>query len=283
MKQLILIIAIATSFSGFAQEGTSLEEYRYLSKGYVYQLEMGLDAQKEGYLVKKLFHASNEADLVGLYYIGNVQPRALLVIMNNEQGKTDYICIPNSTADQRVRDLAAADHNSISAQQKVNYQAALNEFLFEALSNPDLKMMAYQRPKNSSPTIYEQDETLVSRSANLKAYIPTNSGIERVEMIEPEIQAGNNKKAATQTVKGEIADRSIVYTEDAYAATTTKGVVAIKVCVNTDGEVISAKFTQRGSTTFNSNLKKVALKAAKNIKFAPSDDLEQCGIINYKF
>ncbi len=278
MKQFILFITILTSSSLFAQEGTTLEEYRYLSKGYIYQLEMGLDAQKEGYSIKKLFKTSTEAELVGLYQNGKSEPRALLIILDNEKGKANYVCLPNGKADARVKDLAKSDQKKMATDQKTNYQTALNEFLFEALSNPDLKALAYT-PMKSNPSNYQKDETLVSRSADLNQFI---KDAPELKPKEPEVQM-TNAKASKRTIIGEIANRTVLNAEKAIANPQKKGIIAIKICVDSEGNVRTAKFTQRGSTTFDAYLKKVALKAAKSIKFAKLDIAEQCGIINYKF
>lgn len=273
------------SLSVFAQEGTTLDEYRYLSKGYVYQLEMGLDAKKEGYQVKNLFQASNGADLVGLYQMGSAKPRALLVIIDDEKTKVSYVCIPNASADKRVKDLAKTDLRQVSSKHQSDYQIALNEFLFEALVNPSFNQMSSytppQKPMASRPATYQYDETLVSRSANKEQYLADNTP-KPTEASIPQVKGGN-LKAAVRSLHGEVAERSVIQSEEAYAKSSKRGVVAIKVCVDASGQVTSAKFTQRGSTTFDSYLKKIALKAAKNIKFAASDQTEQCGIVNYKF
>ncbi len=272
LKQLIFTFLLLSSFSLIAQEGTTLEEYRYLSKGYVYQLEMGLDAQKEGYQIKPLFHTSNDADLVGLYKIGDSEPRALLVIIDKGEKKASYFCMPNAFSDQRVKDLANSDQINISTDLKNSYQSALNEFLFAALSNPSQKSFTHNVPMNS-PASYQKDETLVSRSANLNQFIDDD------EVHESSTQI----KIGESILYGEIEDRAILQSEDAVSHTGSKGVVSIKICVDMDGSVSSAKFTQRGSTTFNSYLKKVALDAAKSIKFAKIEQNEQCGIVSYKF
>ncbi|MFT5165551.1 MAG: hypothetical protein ACI8P3_000778 [Saprospiraceae bacterium] len=279
MKQLLILLAVLSSFPLFSQKGTTLEEYRYLSKGYVYQLEMGLDAQKEGYLIKNLFKSSKGAQLVGLYQIGIAEPKALLVVLEGKKDKATYVCLANGTADERVRDLAKADQRNLSDSQQSNYQNVLTEFLFEALSNPDLKVLSYQ-PAISAPTrSYQNDETLVSRSANLEQYIQEAP---KVSPIKQEVQM-TNVGAAEKSLSGNLATRTIIQSADAYADTKKKGTIAIKICVDMEGNVTSAKFTQRGSTTFDSYLKKVATKAAKSIKFAKLDAAEQCGIVNYKF
>jgi len=57
----------------------------------------------------------------------------------------------------------------------------------------------------------------------------------------------------------------------------------IKVCVDADGLVRRAKFTQRGSNTFNSVLKQQALSATRSAKFSSSTKKEQCGTVTFKF
>jgi hypothetical protein len=57
----------------------------------------------------------------------------------------------------------------------------------------------------------------------------------------------------------------------------------MKVCVNPEGDVISAEYTQRGSTTTDSDLKRIAQKAVYQFKFSPGDLEKQCGTITIDF
>ncbi len=61
------------------------------------------------------------------------------------------------------------------------------------------------------------------------------------------------------------------------------GDVVMKVCVNSDGQVISAKFTQAGSTSSDPGLVATAVKAAKKYKFSKGSVDKQCGTIKIKF
>lgn len=61
------------------------------------------------------------------------------------------------------------------------------------------------------------------------------------------------------------------------------GKVVIEVCVGPAGNVTSAKYTQRGSTTSAETLKALARSNALRYKFAPSSASEQCGKITYEF
>jgi outer membrane biosynthesis protein TonB len=62
-----------------------------------------------------------------------------------------------------------------------------------------------------------------------------------------------------------------------------KGKVVINVCVDRNGSVLSADYTQIGSTTSDSELKNKAIQAAKGYKFAASTVDKQCGTITFNF
>lgn len=61
------------------------------------------------------------------------------------------------------------------------------------------------------------------------------------------------------------------------------GRVVVKVCVDAQGNVTSAKFTQGGSTTSNAQLRRIAEANAKRWKFKPGELDKQCGTITYDF
>ena len=61
------------------------------------------------------------------------------------------------------------------------------------------------------------------------------------------------------------------------------GTVAVRVCVDKSGKVTSAEFTQKGSTTSNSDLIRIAVNNAKQYKFNTGTVDSQCGTITYNF
>lgn len=62
-----------------------------------------------------------------------------------------------------------------------------------------------------------------------------------------------------------------------------QGKVVVKACIDSDGNVISAEFTQAGSTATSSRLKQLAVSSAKRWKFAPGNVDKQCGTITFNF
>ena len=61
------------------------------------------------------------------------------------------------------------------------------------------------------------------------------------------------------------------------------GRVVIEVCVDRNGRVVKADYTQRGSTTNDAELIELSKRNAMNFTFSPSDVDEQCGTISYDF
>lgn len=77
--------------------------------------------------------------------------------------------------------------------------------------------------------------------------------------------------------------RGLVYEPKIEDNSQKSGTVVVKVCVNNQGNVVSAKYTQRGSSTTDSYLIDLAERSSKKYRFTPSNADEQCGIITIDF
>lgn len=84
-------------------------------------------------------------------------------------------------------------------------------------------------------------------------------------------------------VGGGLGDRGVLYEPEIQEQSQKKGRVVVNVCVDTRGNVISATYTQKGSTTTDSDLRGLAERSARKFKFTPSDIEKQCGTITIDF
>lgn len=275
-----------------AQEGTTLEEYRYLSKGYAYQQEMGLDASKAGYSIRPTFQASNEVKVVGMFKSNQTSPQALLFVIDQKNGKSHYICLPNNAANERVNELYTLDQrNLIQTEVKQKYQMAMKEYLFASLgqSTPSNNSIpsAYDvsiTNKASNPTETAPQEVLTSKGIpDVSSYFPKTATSSANTSIPNAQSPSRVNTSADIKVGGRLSERALSLSPTITKAYSGKGKVVIKICVDQNGSVTHAKFTQRGSTTFNANLKALALNSARESRFANSDMAEQCGTIAYHF
>jgi hypothetical protein len=290
MKHLTYLLFLLMSFSLFAQEGTTLEEYRYLSKGYLYQKELGLDIYKSGYKVQTLFTTSKDAQLIGLYEDGRNEIKALLVVIE-EPGQTPiYICIPRGNSDERVLSLYNLDvQRLINVESRKMYDNAMQEFLYSSLNNS----MGTEQPTTLTPESYEMMSKSNSQAFNdaSEDILVSKGGTESVVMTESDKVTEQPVKEpakpimtqATATISGDVLSREIIVAPNVQTESDKKGSVAVKVCVDMDGFVLSAKYTQRGSTTLDKDLKKVAVDAASKYRFDKSERKEECGIITFQF
>jgi len=87
--------------------------------------------------------------------------------------------------------------------------------------------------------------------------------------------------------KGEVGEgldsRGVLFEPSFDDSSQKSGRVVVKVCINEKGNVISSKYTQRGSTTTDWELIAIAEKNAKKYRFTPSNIKEQCGTIIVDF
>ncbi len=87
--------------------------------------------------------------------------------------------------------------------------------------------------------------------------------------------------------KGRVGDglqsRGMVFEPLIEDTSQKSGRVVVRICVDSNGKVTSSKYTQRGSTTTDSELILIAEKNALKYRFTPSNREEQCGTITIEF
>lgn len=83
-------------------------------------------------------------------------------------------------------------------------------------------------------------------------------------------------------VSGGLGGRGIVASPKVNDNSQDNGTVVVRVCVNANGSVSEANFTQRGSTATSQRLINLAVANAKTWKFSAGDE-NQCGFITYTF
>ncbi len=84
-------------------------------------------------------------------------------------------------------------------------------------------------------------------------------------------------------VGGGLGSRGVLASPRVTDNSQEQGTVVVKVCVDANGKVISAEYTQAGSTTNSANLRRLAIANAKKWKFSKSHIDKQCGTIRYVF
>jgi TonB family protein len=96
-------------------------------------------------------------------------------------------------------------------------------------------------------------------------------------------QGGGDGTGTGSSVGGGLGGRKVTQRGRVNDTSQKSGKVVVEVCVDTEGNVVSADYTQRGSTTSDSELRSKAISAAKQFRFAPSQSSKECGTITFNF
>lgn len=100
---------------------------------------------------------------------------------------------------------------------------------------------------------------------------------------DPDGKALEGVSTGSGEIGGSLGGRDLVNRPRITDNSQRTGDVVVKVCVDSNGKVISAKYTQAGSTSSDSGLIKTAINAAKQYRFNKGDIDKQCGTIKIKF
>ncbi len=283
MKYFLTITFTLFALFLVAQSGTTLDEYRYLSKGYAYQVEMGLDPAKNGYEIRQNYRAEDKTTVMGLYQMDHQELKGLLVVAVDEKGKPHYLVMPNPQSDPKVlqmykQDLQQYKHQKIYAK----IRQAKDEYLFGLATGHAPSSWSPSKSTNTSdiskstvsPTAYDalpapRKEKFTAKGGTS---LPTGKDVNAL-----------SGKTVTGQLNAELKDRTVLIFPYAQNTSPAKGKVMVKFCVNAAGVVTYAKFTQRGSTTHNAQLKALALAAVRKMRLASSDNEEACGTVGFEF
>ena len=99
----------------------------------------------------------------------------------------------------------------------------------------------------------------------------------------PDSRELENLAKGSDKVGGGLKGRGVVFEPQIKDNSQKTGRVVVEVCVDRNGSVISSRFTQRGSTTADDYLIKLAEQNASKYKFAPGESERQCGTITMDF
>ena len=102
-----------------------------------------------------------------------------------------------------------------------------------------------------------------------------------------EASSVNNTGASSFTrnenIRGVLGNRKVIKSPVIKDQSQKKGRVVVKICVGSDGKVLSSKYTMMGSTTSDSYLINLAEKGARQYLFSTSPNPKECGNVVIDF
>ena len=235
MKKIINFLLLFFPIMLLAQSETTLDEYKYLTKGYAYQKEMGLDGGKEGYEVKPLYSASNGIEFRGLLKDGTTV-KGVLVIMNGNSGAPTYLCLPTNSASNELKGLAASDaREKLNLNDKVKFDKAILEFAMFQLDGSVASSYANQTERNSGlNNVIPKEEKVEEYSTVVPLkVVKTEKMTERSGTTKTDDLPINNNVLADHN----FSERSYIQAPVVKGQNPKSGTVVVKMCIDIEGNV----------------------------------------------
>ena len=171
-------------------------------------------------------------------------------------------------------------------EARIKHEAELEKQREEAEARRKAEAEAKRKAEEEAKKQAEYDEAkkqfgnLLSGSGKGETGTPGNQGSPQGD---PDASKLDGISTGSGRVGGGLGNRGVVYEPNINDNSQKVGRVVVNVCVDAKGEVISATYTQRGSTTTDSDLKALAIKSAKRFRFNESQTDKQCGTITIDF
>jgi outer membrane biosynthesis protein TonB len=100
---------------------------------------------------------------------------------------------------------------------------------------------------------------------------------------DPDAKNLEGISTGTGNIGGGLSGRGVQYKPSIQDKSQKTGTVVVNVCVDRSGSVTKANFTQKGSTTNDPELTRIAESNAMKFRFSGSSIDEQCGTITFTF
>jgi hypothetical protein len=262
MKTIIFIpFLMLICCAGYGQ--TSQEEYNFITKGYRFTVDYGLDMKKE-YSVKQLkeydLTPNCSAVISGLFRAGTSDLAGYLLSIKDGSFEKD-ICIPteNSTTDIWKQYDYMLQSLPLSTQRYVTI--TLSRFLSQkpALQNPK---------KSTIDSLPVEIPTTFSEEGTGGIVIPKKTN----PLLPSHVQGINH-----HTIR--------FFPDPPQTAKEINGNLKLEICVNKEGDVLEASILDAESSIKDNDVKDLVLANVRKYKFSLNvyaPNLE-CGYITYTF
>jgi outer membrane biosynthesis protein TonB len=185
--------------------------------------------------------------------------------------------VQEKVTDVRTKDVVVSEEEKQrrrEAELERQRQAQLEEARRKAAEEEARKQAEYEKQKNT------YGDLLGSGEGKGQTGTQGNQGDPQGD---PNAKALQGISSGSGMVGGGLGDRGVLSEPTISDRSQKTGRVVVRVCVDRTGKVISADYTQRGSTTTDAELRDLAERSSRLFRFTPFDIEKQCGTITIDF
>lgn len=258
---LIVFLLMLTCLIGYGQ--TSQEEYNFITKGYRFTMDYGLD-MKQGYSVKLLkkydLTANCSSMISGLFRTQNASLAGYLVVIKDGTFEKD-ICIPTENSTDEIWKQYDYMLQSLPLSTQRYVTITLSRFLSQ-------KPSIHTSQKSPSDSMTTEIPSMLSEEGTGGIVIPKKTN----PLLPSHVESINH-----HTIR--------FFPDPPQTAKEISGNLKLKICVNKEGDVFEATILNDKSTITDNDVRELVLANVRKYKFSLNvyaPDLE-CGYITYTF
>lgn len=196
---------------------------------------------------------------------------------SREKQKTN---VSDKRSEKKVDDESQDETHTLTEKRR--------DFLVKNIHQAELeKQKALEAEKRKAEMEEEAKKEKYEKMKNAFSHLLKNANNEtpnnRTSLELYDESLSESEKRTDAGTSENISNRKVIFVPEIKDNSQKEGRVVINICVDASGKVVSAKYTQRGSTTTDSYLIKLAVKNAKLYRFSANTAPRQCGKVNIDF
>lgn len=180
----------------------------------------------------------------------------------------------------KVKSKTSPAPKSLTKAEAKTDKAAAESPIKVKESEIELAKEQAQKEKEKQKSAFK---ALLSKSSDYSAQNSTNTKANAESEGLSQNKAQTSSSNHSDLIKGELGTRKVIKVPSIKDDSQKKGKVIVKICVNANGDVISAHYTLKGSTTSDSYLISLAEKGVLGYKFSKSTAEKECGEVEIVF
>lgn len=262
MKQpQIIVLLMLITFIGYGQ--TSQEEYNFITKGYRFTVDYGLD-MKQGYQMRllKQYNLTDNCAATISGFFRTVKGDLAGYLLTIKEGTFEKdICIPTENSTDEIWKQYDAILQSLPLSTQRYVTIAISRFLSQ---------------KPPTQTAQKAPEDSLSMASSLQLSEEGTGGIVIPKKTNP-LLPSHVESINHHTIR--------FFPDPPQTAKDINGNLKLKICINKEGDVLEAIILDEQSSITDSDVKELVLANVRKYKFSLNvyaPDLE-CGYINYTF
>ena len=197
---------------------------------------------------------------------------------------------PKGTTEEKPQRVKVYEKKTLQSSQKPKAESSktlqdeapiVKKIIPPLEEKPNAEELAELEREKKKATKLSEFTSLLSKAK--KSTATEEDQLEKNDKSSSDVQNTSTGISTHKNIQGVLGNRKVLKSPVIKDQSQKKGRVVVKICVGSDGKVMSSQYTMMGSTTNDSYLIGLAEKGAKEYLFSASPNPKECGKVIIDF